>query len=75
MLRNGKFDCMMNGNRGINTAADVAPVVHGRWKWETGDIYRCTNCNGKAHVKEVMNRPAWDFCPNCGVRMDGDGDG
>lgn len=56
-------------------ATDVAPVVHGRWKWETGDIYRCTNCNGKAHVKEVMNRPAWDFCPNCGVRMDGDGDG
>ena len=30
MLRNGKFDCMMNGNRCINTAADVAPVVHGR---------------------------------------------
>ena len=55
--------------------ADVAPVVHGRWEWETGDIYRCTNCNGKAHVKEVMNRPAWDFCPNCGVRMDGDGNG
>lgn len=57
--------------RGV-PAADVAPVVHGRWVWETADIYRCTVCNTKAHVKEVMNRPAWDYRPNCGARMDGD---
>lgn len=56
-------------------AADVASVVHGRWVWETADIYRCTVCNTKAHVKEVMNRPAWDYCPNCGARMDGEADG
>ena len=49
---------------------DVAPVVHGRWEWYTADIYRCIVCGGKAHVKEVMFRPAWSFCPNCGARMD-----
>ena len=52
-------------------AADVAPVVHGRWKWDTADIYRCTACGKRAHVKEVMNMPVWDYCPNCGARIDG----
>ena len=51
-------------------SADVAPVVHGHWVWDTGDIYRCTACNEKAHVKEVMERPYWPYCPNCGAKMD-----
>ena len=55
-------------------AADVAPVRHGRWEWDTEDIYRCSNCAEKSHVKEVMGHPEWDYCPNCGATMDG-GDG
>ena len=51
--------------------ADVAPVVHGRWEWDTEDIYRCSNCAEKSHVKEVMGHPEWDYCPNCGAKMDG----
>ena len=51
-------------------AADVAPVRHGRWEWDTEDIYRCSNCAEKSHVKEVMGRPAWGCCPNCGAMMD-----
>lgn len=50
--------------------ADVTPVVHGKWEWDTGDIYRCTACNEKAHVKEVMERPYWPYCPYCGAKMD-----
>lgn len=53
------------------SSADVAPVVHGKWEWDTGDIYRCTACNEKAHVKEVMECPYWLYCPNCGAKMDG----
>ncbi len=54
-------------------AADVVPVRHGRWEWDTEDIYRCSNCAEKSHVKEVMGRPAWEYCPNCGALMrDGD---
>ena len=52
-------------------AADVAPVVHGRWEWDTEDIYRCSNCAEKSHVKEVMGHPDWDYCPSCGAKMDG----
>ena len=53
-------------------AVDVAPVVHGEWEWETSDIYRCTVCNRKTHVEETMCQPAWQYCPNCGAKMDGD---
>lgn len=50
--------------------ADVMPVIHGQWKWEKQDIYSCTNCNEKVHVKEVMGIPDWNYCPNCGAKMD-----
>ena len=52
-------------------SADVAQVRHGRWEWDTEDIYRCSNCAEKSHVKEVMGHPEWDYCPNCGAKMDG----
>ena len=55
-------------------AADVATVRHGNWEWDTEDIYRCSNCTEKSHVKEVMGRPAWGYCPNCGCLMDGGDD-
>ena len=29
-------------------AADVAPVRHGQWEWDTEDIYRCSNCAKRA---------------------------
>ena len=56
-------------------AADVAPVRHGKWEWDTDDIYMCSNCAEKSHVKEVMGRPEWVYCPNCGAMMDGGHDG
>ena len=49
--------------------ADVAPVVHGRWEWDTADVYECSNCGEKSHVKEVIGQPVWDYCPNCGAKM------
>ena len=55
----------------IFPAANVAEVVHGKWEWDTEDIYRCSNCAEKSHVKEVMGHPEWDYCPNCGAKMDG----
>lgn len=48
-------------------AADVAPVVHGRWGWvgECGfnDCYICSECG-----KIAMNDS--NYCPNCGAKMD-----
>lgn len=48
-------------------AADVAPVVHGRWRWvcELGfnDCYICSECG-----KIAMNDS--NYFPNCGAKMD-----
>lgn len=59
-------------------AADVAPVVHGRWIgidssfWKpthSSDIpvfrktYRCSECRRRTAIAE-------NYCPNCGAKMD-----
>lgn len=52
-------------------AADVAPVVHGRWVNAGRGIKACSNCNHG--IKEHM-ACANHYCPNCGAKMDGGGD-
>ena len=55
-------------------AADVASVVHGRWK-TSGVLLECQNC-GEIYSRLGGNEgKAWTYCPNCGARMDGDSDG
>lgn len=50
-------------------AADVAPVVHGRWD-ENGN---CTNCGKHAPYWAMASTYYTShYCPNCGARMDGD---
>lgn len=51
-------------------AANVAPVVHGRWEPMTdypGTYSKCTACGQKARGY----RPSMHYCPNCGAKMDG----
>ena len=54
--------------------ADVAPVVHGRWieqeKYTFGVMYDCSICGDRI----LDNGHSWNYCPNCGARMDGDDD-
>mgnify|MGYP004582677647 CR=1 FL=1 len=57
-------------------AADVAPVVHGRWLDNRADGYKwafiCSRCG------YVDGHPFGDrhnFCPNCGAKMENDEDG
>lgn len=60
--------------------ADVAPVVHAYWLGIEGDGYdpegnivwdtfECTNC-GEEHYAD--GEPEWEYCPECGAKMDGD---
>ena len=55
--------------------ADVAPVVHGRWieqeKYTFGVMYDCSICGDRI----LDNGHSWNYCPNCGARMDGDENG
>lgn len=54
-------------------AADVAPVVHGRWIEKTAhdrrQYFECSNC-GKQENKHTAIRGG--FCWSCGARMDAD---
>ena len=47
---------------------DVAPVVHGKWEDSIAKygilIHKCSVCNKYSHM-------AYNYCPNCGVKMDG----
>ena len=63
-------------------AADVAPVVHGRWiphreksREYIGtvlvhvryDYWLCDTCGYRVE----NGQPMYNFCPNCGAKMDG----
>lgn len=61
-------------------AADVVPVVHGKWIIGTGDDefdVKCPKCGwddifevaGIAAVKRISE--PMHYCPNCGAKMDG----
>lgn len=60
----------------LQEAADVAPVVHGRWirpHWRN-DVHcmDCSECGGEAHHQEFHGAEKYySMCPHCGARMDG----
>lgn len=54
-------------------AADVAPVVHGRWEHTRQTIdtlgqTQCTNCGWWTLDPSVDG--AYHYCPTCGAKMD-----
>lgn len=51
-------------------AADVAPVVHGRWRY-CGFLLECQSCGEIYSVHGANSGKSWNFCPNCGAKMDG----
>ena len=56
------------------TIIDVAPVVHGRWiekeKYTFGVMYDCSICDNRI----LDTGHSWNYCPNCGAKMDGGGE-
>ena len=50
---------------------DAVEVVHGRWVHKGAWHIECSECQYiLAHIGEAKN-----YCPNCGAKMDGDGNG
>ena len=53
---------------------EVAPVRHGKWieqeKYTFGVMYDCSICGDRI----LDNGHSWNYCANCGARMDGDSD-
>ena len=54
------------------TAADVAPVVHGHWTQVDDTKCRCSNCDIIALIGLYPHGDK-NYCPNCGAKMDGEG--
>lgn len=67
------WDSAINALRNA-PSADVAPGLHGRWieqeKYTFGTMYDCSICGDRI----LDNGHAWNYCPNCGCRMDGGDD-
>lgn len=60
------------------TAADVAPVVHGRWEYtpqtfNTLGQIRCPFCAWWSLDQSIDG--IYKYCPNCGAKMDGTEEG
>lgn len=55
-------------------AADVAPVVHGRWISKNPHGYEwtfvCSNCG---YVDGYPFNDRHNYCPNCGAKMESEG--
>lgn len=58
----------------------IHPVKHGRWKVVSDDygngeatahICECSECKDTIWVYKKARR-RWNYCPNCGARMDGE---
>ncbi len=50
---------------------DAVEVVHGRWIEHRPNVYECTACN--TWYGNYGGCEEWAYCPNCGAKMDGDG--
>ena len=67
---------------GLINAADIihhaqtveaVEVVHGKWeKAEYHGFLRCDQCKDVYINEEWLEDGKWNYCPNCGAKMDGD---
>ena len=81
----GVFNDRVHGDyhfmNGIETAkeivedapsSDVAPVVHGKnLKEEYPTLFQCSVCGCEDWDTSEVNYGEYNYCPNCGARIDG----
>ena len=57
---------------------DAVEVVHGEWVKQEEEYcywYECSECAGVVPRTRYGHDWYSDYCPNCGAKMDGDGNG
>lgn len=50
-------------------AADVAPVVYGRWTHLGGDEWCCSACGFVISTEGSWEKPTKKYCEDCGAKM------
>ena len=83
-LENGENEYVYDTNAvlesiDVQPTIEAAPVVHGRWieyhNEENGTWhYDCSVCDD-GYAMTVKDYRPHNYCPNCGAKMDGDGNG
>ena len=65
--------CLRDCKEAIDSisAADVAPVVHGRWEHLGGDEWCCPVCGFVITTEGSWDKPTKKYCEDCGAKMDG----
>ena len=51
-------------------AADVTPIVHGRWAHLGGDEWCCSACGFVITTEGSWDKPIKKYCEDCSARMD-----
>ena len=75
----GFNDALMKFRSMISTAPTIEaePVVHTKWEIEMDDMgwnkHTCPNC-GYVKRTDIHVSLGWNYCPNCGAKMDGGAD-
>ena len=61
----------------LEPTVDVVEVVHGRWepRQDVIGFVRCSVCHDCNIYGDWADGKKWNYCPNCGAKMDGDGNG
>ena len=53
---------------------NAVEVVHGYWVSDKADIlFHCSECETQISTDWDYDDLTWNYCPNCGAKMDGDG--
>ena len=76
MLTDNAAECACNLIDSV-LPADVEPVRHGRWvriddDWNSLTTYQCTACDEEFcfEIDEDLPLLNYNYCPNCGAKMD-----
>lgn len=56
---------------GAIPAANVAPVIYGRWVHLGGDEWCCSACGFVITTEGSWDKPTKKYCEDCGAKMDG----
>ena len=51
---------------------DAVPVRHGKWAFNPGDAFEAMFAKPKCSECGFESADGWNYCPNCGARMDKD---